>query len=203
MRRLSPARSGRPISSRCSRTSLDGAKRDEPEVVAALASVPLTESRDKLKEFLQKHWGKGPLIYAKTEVVTPTEDTPKAQPTRRRKGKMDDEEGPPAGGLAGGVPRRGMGMTFPGLATQQQGHRQVVEFGNEWFDPGSLLALKEAGTYTDRPKEKPKRHTTTPQYGYYQGRGTTPARAKRRPAKRPKKTCNMTGATPSRSSSGS
>jgi hypothetical protein len=157
---------------------LDGAKRDEPEVVAALASVPLTESRDKLKEFLQKHWGKGPLIYAKTEVVTPTEDTPKAQPVKKRKGKADDEDG--GGGLAGGVPRRGMGMTFPGLATQQQGHRQVVEFGNEWFDPGSLLALKEAGTYTDRPKEKPKRHTTTPQYGYYQGRGTTPARAEKK-----------------------
>jgi hypothetical protein len=135
-------------------------KGDETELVNALASLPTKSARDKLKDVLHKVRTKGPQDFGKVETVTATAAAPvmpaAAAPSRRRMGKhkKDDE-----GGFGGNADkaekprgtRFGLGSNNAG---QPQSKQQVVEFGKDWFDPGSLVVLKTAVPYQERPPEK-------------------------------------------------
>jgi hypothetical protein len=134
-------------------------KGDETELVNALASLPTKSARDKLKDVLHKDRTKGPQDLGKVETVTATAAAPvapaAAAPTRHHMGKhKKDEEGAFGGNEVQEKPRGtrfGLGSNNPGQAQPKQ---QVVEFGKDWFDPGSLVVLKTAVPYQERPPEK-------------------------------------------------
>jgi hypothetical protein len=135
-------------------------KADESVLVSALASLPTKSARDKLKEVLHKDRTKGPQDFGKVEAAKATAGIVGAQAApvmpRRRAGrrKKDDEGG---GGADADQAAKPHGMQFAfgaNIAGQPQSKAQVVEFGKDWFDPGSLVVLKTSVTYEERPPEK-------------------------------------------------
>ncbi|HUE17669.1 MAG TPA: hypothetical protein VMR25_26175 [Planctomycetaceae bacterium] len=135
-------------------------KADETALVSGLASLPTKLAREKLKEVLHKDRSKGPQDFGKVEAAKASAGIIGAQAapvmTRRRAGKhkKDDEGGFGADADQGA---KAHGMQSPlgaNIAGQPQSKAQVVEFGKDWFDPGSLVVLKTAVTYEERLPEK-------------------------------------------------
>ncbi len=132
-------------------------KADQTALVSALASLPTKSAREKLKELLHKDRNKGPQDFGKVEAVNAT-DGAAAMPaaTRRRMGrhKKEDQGGFGANADQGQKLR---GMRF-GIGLQNGGKpeakKQVVEFGKDWYDPGSLVVLKMVVPYQERPPER-------------------------------------------------
>jgi hypothetical protein len=125
------------------------------EPLSGLASLPIDVAREKLKEFLGKEWGKGPKdLGGNMETVIPSATPAAAAKTAtlggRGRNNRRNEDLRPASAVAaggGGTNRGGFGTPLP---------QQMVAFGTDWFDPGSLVVLKTI-PYEDRPKEKGKR----------------------------------------------
>jgi hypothetical protein len=121
---------------------------DSTAAVNALASVPTKLAREKLKDVLHKDRSKGPQDFAKMETVAA--DTPAAGASHGRRAGRNKKDDDGALG-AKNVPRTkgSFGMQNRG-ATKQE----VVEFGKDWYDPGSLVVLKMVVPYAERPPEK-------------------------------------------------
>jgi hypothetical protein len=166
-------------------SKLADAKADKSALVSALASIPTKSAREKLKEVLHKERTKGPQEFGKVEAVLATAAdvpaTPVAPPRRFGRRKKDDES---SGGNAdqGEKPhglRMGLGMQNQ---TPPQSKQEVVDFGKDWFDPGSLVVLKTVVAYDERPKEKPGHHAM-----YQQQQGRLSPAAERRAHERAEK----------------
>jgi hypothetical protein len=134
-------------------------KADETALVNGLASLPTKSAREKLKVVLHKDRSKGPQDFGKVEAakaggIIGAQAAPVMTRRRTGKHKKDDEGGFGADADQGAKPR-GMQSSFgANIAGQPQSKPQVVEFGKDWFDPGSLVVLKTAVTYEERPPEK-------------------------------------------------
>jgi hypothetical protein len=97
------------------------------------------------------------------------EETPAAG--NRRGGKNKKDGAAPATPSPRGGTRFGMGAKNQ-LDTKKL---EVLEFGTDWYDPGSLVVLKSVVPYGERPAEKTTHHTMRPQ----QQRRMSPAMEKR------------------------
>jgi hypothetical protein len=138
---------------------LSESKGDAVPIINALASLPIKTAREKLKEILHKQRTQGPEELAKMEKVAGAE-TPAAAATPagpgNRRGRNKKEGASPTMPGAGGGMRLGMGAQNQANAKKLE----VVEFGTDWYDPGSLAVLKSVVTYNERPPEKPTHHMT-------------------------------------------
>jgi hypothetical protein len=137
--------------------NLSEGKGDAAPTINALASLPTKAAREKLKEILHKQRTKGPEELAKMETATAAE-TPAASAAGGRRKNKKDGAGPATPSPRGGM-RFGMGAQNQ-LDTKKL---EVVEFGTDWYDPGSLVVLKSVVSYAERPPEKPTHHSMRPQ----------------------------------------
>ena len=143
---------------------LSDSKADEA-IISALASLPTKSAREKLREILHKDRNKGPDDLGKVETVDTAAAAPSAASsaagTRRRGGKRQNGDD---GGFENATKaekprgtRTGFNLQLPGKA---EAKKELVEFGNDWYDPGSLVVLKTVVPYNERPPEKPTHHST-------------------------------------------
>ncbi len=138
---------------------LADSKGDAAPIINALASLPIKTAREKLKEILHKQKLKGPEELAKMETVAAAETPAAGAAGNRRGGKNKKDAAAPTTPSPRGGMRFGMGT--PNRLDAKKA--EVVEFGTEWYDPGSLVVLKSVVTYNERPPEKPTHHTMRPQ----------------------------------------
>jgi hypothetical protein len=111
-----------------------------------------------LKDVLHKDRSKGPQDFAKMETVTA--DTSAAGASRgRREGRNKKDDDGALG--AKNVPRTKGSFGMQGRGTPQT-KQEVVEFGKDWYDPGSLVVLKMVVPYAERPPEKIHRNAYVP-----------------------------------------
>jgi hypothetical protein len=146
---------------------LSEGKSDESPVVSALASLPIKAAREKLKEYLHKERNKGPEDLGKAETTKKTAAEPTLPPAanmRRRGGRRrkDDDDGFGTGlerPAKSNLRRFGIGAAAPAFG-QSPTKKEITEFDNDWYDPGSLVVLKTVVTYQERPPEKPHHRST-------------------------------------------